>query len=382
VRFKFNTPDFARNLDRLAETQLEKVAHPDSLAYLAELLDPEEVFELPPETVRGILRQKALERWRLLEKYYLVAFDGTEIGSFPERHCEHCLTRTVKKKDKQGRTVKRTNFYHLVLEAKLVTCAGLALSIGTEFVENPGPNPDKQDCELKAFYRLAPRIKQRFPQLKICVLLDSLYAGKPVFDLCKKYGWKFIVVFKEGSMPALFQEFEALRNASPENALEVEREVEHQTCRWVNDIEYEGHKLNVLECVKTDPDGTTRFVWLTNIRITRKNCVEIANSGGRQRWKIENPGFNTQKNGGYNLEHVYCEDYNGMKNFYILLQLGHLLSQLMEHGNLLKPVLLKLYGSLRDFTEELREELRRSGTSAREYAELLAKAFQIRLDTS
>ena len=89
-----------------------------------------------------------------------------------------------------------------------------------------------------------------------------------------------------------------------------------------------------------------------------------------------------QKNGGYNLEHAYSLDDTAMKNFYVLLQLGHMRSQLMEHGSLLKPVLHKLYGSLRDFTEALREEFRHHGTSESDYRARLAAAYQIRLDTS
>jgi len=37
-----------------------------------------------------------------------------------------------------------------VLEAKLVTYDGLVFSLLTEFIENPGEFPKKQDCELKA----------------------------------------------------------------------------------------------------------------------------------------------------------------------------------------------------------------------------------------
>jgi hypothetical protein len=40
----------------------------------------------------------------------------------------------------------------------LVTTDGLAFSVMTEFIENPGEKPTKQDCELKAFYRLADRL--------------------------------------------------------------------------------------------------------------------------------------------------------------------------------------------------------------------------------
>ena len=60
----------------------------------------------------------------------------------------------------------------------------------TEFIENTDPKADKQDCELKAFYRLAKRLKARVPRLPICLLMDGLFAGGPTFQLAKQYGWK------------------------------------------------------------------------------------------------------------------------------------------------------------------------------------------------
>jgi hypothetical protein len=69
---------------------------------------------------------------------------------------------------------------HHVLEYKLVALNGLAISIGTEFIENYELPYVKQDCELKAFYRSAPEIKKDFPQLKMCLLFDSEEAVEPV----------------------------------------------------------------------------------------------------------------------------------------------------------------------------------------------------------
>jgi hypothetical protein len=94
-----------------------------------------------------LIRRKVLAATRLLGQYYLVAIDGTGVLVFPERHCAHCLTRT-----QHG----VTTYYHPVLEAKLVTTSGFAFSLMTEFIENPGAAPTKQDCELTAFYRGAP----------------------------------------------------------------------------------------------------------------------------------------------------------------------------------------------------------------------------------
>lgn len=382
IRFKFHIPGFLANLNCVAQTQLDTVAYPSTLGDRLEVLDHAALQRIPAQIVRSLIRGRALERWRLLGKWYLVAFDATGVGHWHERHCEHCLERTITAKNAKGKTESRTVYDHMVLAAKLVTASGLALPIASEFIENPGPNPDKQDCELKAFYRLAPRVKQLLPKVPICVLLDSLYAGEPTLALCQTHGWQSIIVLKDGSMPAVAREFRTLKDHTPEQTRQVQHHGAAQSYHWVNDMDSDHRKLHLLECLETRGDQTTRWAWLSSIRLNANNCTQIANTGGRQRWKIENQGFNSQKNGGYNLEHAYSQDYNAMKNFYSLLQLGHMLSQLMEHGNLLKPVLLQLYGSLRDFTQTLLEHLRYRGTTQAQHRALLAKAYQIRLDSS
>jgi len=124
-----------------------------------------------------LIRSRVLDNRRLLGKYHRIAMDASGIISYNERHGDHCLTKTSSKTGK-------ITYYHMVLEAKLVTEDGLALSVKTEFIENQGKEETKQDCELRAFYRLAPRLKETFPQLSICLLLDALYAAEPVMEIC------------------------------------------------------------------------------------------------------------------------------------------------------------------------------------------------------
>jgi hypothetical protein len=61
----------------------------------------------------------------------------------------------------------------------------MTLPLFSEFLSYAGSDTDttQQDCELKAFKRLAVNIKQEFPQLPLMILLDGLYASGPVFDL-------------------------------------------------------------------------------------------------------------------------------------------------------------------------------------------------------
>ena len=92
--------------------------------------------------------------------------------------------------------------------------------------------------------------------------------------------------------------------------------------------------------------------------------VEVATDGGRQRWRTENEGFNTQKNSGLNLEHAYS--HTCWAAYYFLLQIAHLLLQLVEKGSLLrqlaqeqgKRTAVELFGSLKNMAQRLLESLR------------------------
>ncbi len=75
----------------------------------------------------------------------------------------------------------------------------------TEWIENEGVVYDKQDCELKAFYRLIPKLRRLYPKLLLCLLLDSLFCCQPTFKLLKENRLEGIVVFKEGSMPEVWE---------------------------------------------------------------------------------------------------------------------------------------------------------------------------------
>ena len=91
------------------------------------------------------------------------------------------------------------------------------------------------------------------------------------------------------------------------------------------------------------------------IPLNQNTVEEIANHGGRCRWKIENEGFNTQKNGGYQLEHPYSTDDVSMKCWNELLDIAHILRQLIEKGSL---ICLAALGSLANLGKRLFEHLR------------------------
>ena len=139
-------------------------------------------------------------------KYWLVIVDATQLFCFKEKIADHCLRKTINK----GTKDEKTYYYHNVLEAKIVLGENLVISIATEFIENENEDVEKQDCERKAFKRLAEKIKKNYPRLPICILGDSLYACEPVFQICKENEWGYLIRFKDGSIPSLAEEFHAI----------------------------------------------------------------------------------------------------------------------------------------------------------------------------
>jgi hypothetical protein len=360
--------------------------HGDTLQYAFRRLAVDEVQAVVTGMVETLIRQKVLYPYRLLGQYFLVVLDGTGVLTYPERHCAQCLTRTH-----DG----HTTYYHPVLEAKLVTASGWAFSLLTEFIENPGEYPTKQDCELKAFYRLAPRLKARFPRLPVCLLLDGLFAGGPTFARCTHYQWKYLVVLQEADLPSVQDEFRTLAPLAPNDHLQLGPSGAYklqQDFRWVNDIAYRDserreHTVAVLECLETKqaPEAaphTTRFKWITNFTVTLKTVATLANEGGRLRWKIENEGFNVQKNGGYGLKHRYSRDATASKVFYLWLQIAHLLAQLVEAGSLFRAACPAGVGSARNLAQHWLEAWRNVRLSLAALRALLTERVQIRFNTS
>jgi hypothetical protein len=386
IKFRLGTPQFIENLRRIAAVFYpkslflwpdESLLNGDTLNKLLKRIPEEVSRKLLLLLVRALIRGRCLDKWRILS-CYSIAIDGTGMIVYYQRHCEHCLTRKV--------SGDRIQYYHPVLEAKLVVPGlGLAFSIGTEFIENPGPmltDKDKQDCELKAFWRLLPKLRKDFPQLAICLLLDGIYANERVFKLCEQYKVAYLTTFKEGSMPATWKEYQALKVLAPQQRLRDSNEERTLEFSWVNEVDYHGRTLNVLEMTETkDGRQTYHCVWLCSWFITKDN-VKALGLGGRGRWLIENEGFNSQKTGGYEMEHAFSTDNVAMKHFYFLLQIAHITNQLMEKGCLLRERIRTSMGSLRVFSERLWARMTETLIEPECLRTFLAQRIQIRLDTS
>jgi hypothetical protein len=382
------------NLNRLAGTQQTTRPVNKTLDDFLGQVGSQPVADLRTLMVRGLLRQKVFDEARLLG-YRLVLLDATGHLRFHQRHCERCLVR------KSGSS---TLYLHQVLEAKLLGPAGLVASIGTAFIENAdqGPLTDdasverlKQDCELKAWQRLAPQLKQDYPQLPLCLCGDGLYLCGATLAIAKENNWRFLLVFKPGRLPSVWNEFQTLLQECPNQKVEqVLPDGTRQVYRWSNGLSYtdsEGRHwtFNVMQCEETRPgEATTTWAWATDLPVNRHTVVAIASNGGRLRWCIENQGFNTQKNSDLHLEHAYSHGAEQLRAFYYLLQIGHLILQLLEKGSLLKRLAaevgktaLGLFGSLKNMARRLLESVRNLFWPDEAFSVAKAKGIQIRLES-
>jgi len=205
----------------------------------------------------------------------------------------------------------------------LVTPGGLILPIDVEFIENtdehgkPRSCDDefkKQDCELKAFYRLAAKLKEHYPRLPMCLLLDGLYCNQ---------------------------------NAHQENRLHRQNKKISQDYLWTNPIPHafwnnwkkgDKHYIFAISCSETRNKITSKFAYLCNFKPDKRNIEQLINEGGRQRWKIENQGFNTLKNHGMELGHGFGVTGNCMQNYFLLRLIALIIEQLMLHSNMFRKL--------------------------------------------
>ena len=336
--------------------ELESIPHQDTLnRVLAQLGDDvDQIESVLISLIKRWMHNKKFANF-LTDKYFDIAFDGTQKTVSGELWDENLLERTINANtDKEYK-----QYYVYVLEVNLVFHNGFRIPLMSEFLKydpkdetNKAKSSEdiKQDCETKAFKRVAHRLKNEFSHLKIRVLLDGLYASGPIIELCKQLNWDYMIVLKDKSLTTVWEEFNSLSDMKPENSYGMKHNGRKQQFKWVNEIEYDytvetkdGKNLkktlllNVVVCEETwevfDREANesitkkSKHAWVSNQKLSRCNVHQRCNLSARYRWNIEISNL-VEKHQGYHYEHMFSYNWSAMKGFHYIMRLSHALNEL------------------------------------------------------
>ena len=253
---KFNDEKIVNNIySFLGEEKKKILPHGVTENEFLEKLNPEELENIQKDIAYKMIRRKTFDNARVLKKWQVI-IDATELDEGFQKKNEFYLSRCYNR----GEEGEFTKYHRSILEAKLYLGNNLVCSIASETIENAeeyinqSDEKIKQDCESKAFVRLAEKIKKRFPRLPILISADGLYVSQKILQICKDYGWDYIIRYKEGSASSIAKEYRAL----------PEKETVGTDITYQNQIMFGDFDVNLIYYTekKSDKDGnekTTEF---------------------------------------------------------------------------------------------------------------------------
>lgn len=291
----------------------------------------ERLDEIDPKAIRPaftnifslLQRGKVLEDYKVLDKYLLIACDGTGMFSSNAVHCQNCC----EKHHKNG----QVTYYHQMLAAVVVHPDQKEVFPLCPEPISKADGTTKNDCEQNAMKRLLGDFQREHPRLEVIFTEDALGAKGPYLRRILEAGAHFIVNVNPTGNPTLFDWVKGV--SLDKKTIKTKTEsIELGFCNNIplNDANHDFF-VNFIDCVIRDKKGKiTHFSWVTDLLITQENIYPIARAG-RARWHIENETFNTLKNQGYHFEHNFGHGYKNLSHvFGLLIFLAFLIDQVQQ----------------------------------------------------
>lgn len=173
--------------------------------------------------------------------------------------------------------------------------------------------------------------------------------------ICRQKKWKYIFTHKAFRQKLLDEGYEWIRQGKGSVTVSQIGK-EKGSGEYVNHVEETANLFSyTYEKEKEGEKQTVTFKWFTDIELTEKNLEEMINAV-RGRWKIENEGFNNQKNGIYDIEHLNSRNSTAMKNHYLLTQIADIIMQIYLAWN---PLRKEIRQSIKNTSSWLLESFRR-----------------------
>ncbi|MDD4679476.1 MAG: transposase family protein [Clostridia bacterium] len=350
--------------------ELETLPHADTLARLLEKIDVIEIQASMIELLKDLIRRKKFRKY-LHNKRLLIAIDGTQ-KFYRDYQWDYENPGMVRHVGKE----KKEQHYVYVLESVVIFDNGITLPFFSIFLNGSDITADaevasveensivgevvKQDCERKAFRRMADIIKSNFRNTSISIVVDGLYACGPIIQICQKNKWGYMITLKSGAMSVVWDDAIGIMKLEERNRQRVMWGDRTQDYQWANEIEYEYRdnknilrqlKLNVVICYESwievhkrstgeTEECSTRYAWLSSTPLKRSNVFRRCTMA-RYRWKIEN-NILTEKHQGYNYEHCYSYTWEVMEGYHYLMKIARFINVMVANSEWLDDKIKKL----------------------------------------
>lgn len=353
----YTESNYLENIGKLINEDVRKVPDAEIYTNVFKTIDKEEIKKFQSKINKYMIRNKFFDENKILGKFNC-ALDASR---FQKAHYE--VSKDWLNETKEG----QTSWYLSMLDLKLIA-NGMAISIMHEMINNEdkkvgneteedvkkkGAEKIKQDCEINASKRLLKKLREVYPKMPFRIIGDSLYPSESLINLCEDLLLEYIFVMKDKKIPTILEEFLTLVSEPEGNRMIIEKADKWILVMWVNEIDYKGHKINVIRQItrkkkRSKDEKDSIWMWITNREVTEKNVLKIIKCA-RARDYIENQGFREQKiTSGIDMEHVYSKDINAIRVIYTIIQITHLILQIIEHSNICGEF-NKKYGSVKVF---------------------------------
>jgi hypothetical protein len=295
--------------------------------------------------------------------YFILAADCVHTHTYDHPHhtdvhgnndCECCLKRVYNR----GTEKEKVKWMHNTLVFCFVFMGGLKIPVyqypihAKQVVnfESASEDNHKQECELLALKMALPTVRAAFPRMKLVLLLDGLYANRPVIRLAEEHNCGYIIVRKEECLTLLANECDSIAeqpNHKKNCVKKCERALKggvvvEQKYEWFNS-KYLGENVrtNVLrfEETRTKEGKEAEFYkceWLFSWRLSAKSC-ESAVRQARARWEVEDL-FNSLKNRGFNFKHDYSRNPRSCFNWQGLALFAFAIFELFRFSEVVKKM--------------------------------------------
>jgi hypothetical protein len=268
----------------------------DTMGYVAERLDPDQLRRSQVWILRQLKRGKAFEASKA-HGLLVVSLDANEQFCSDHRCCEDCLTREVTCKDREGREYKKTQYYHKQVYAQL---SGPNLSVILDFEPM---RAGEEECA--AALRLLRRMRLKYgPRFFDLVVVDAWYTNGPFLkEVFEELGWPVVAVLKQ-ECREVYQEVMALTRGQPPT-LEVEREQRHVAIWKVEGLRFTDSYPGPVRVIRVQERWVERhrvgghwkhvpmeqnWIWVVVGQLDGYDGAVIRD-WGHLRWKIENHAF-------------------------------------------------------------------------------------------